>query len=225
MSFRGGPEGAEPRRSRRRTLPGVPKYLWPPVPSGASAGQPRALSRPPLPARVLPPPRPAPPPVSCLWQTPSAGRSAEVPRLALAAGVWGEWPGGGPPRPLRPSVGDGRGCQAGLAWSGVMAGSSGRRRAVSSRPSAAGATDPQLHLLSPRLGRIFRSFSCLSFVPSPPASFPSRWESAGSVSLVQFPLKMQAGAITSGLPGHGGVGRRPRLSQVPGLSRKRIPPS
>lgn len=128
----------------RGTLPGVPKYLC--GRACPQQGQRRAA-----PARLLRPPRaqssPAPPPVSCLWQTQSvgmgtAGGGPRSSRWWLAAGVWGEaaWLGG-PRRPFRPSVGAGCGCQAGLAWAVGDGGSSGRRRAAGSRPSAAGATE------------------------------------------------------------------------------------
>lgn len=84
-----------------------------------------------------------------------------------------------------------------------MAGSSGRRRAVGSRPSAAGATETRsFHLLLSWLGRFFSFFSCLSFVlfsHLASVSFLSRWESAGCFSLLLiFHQKMQARAVTSG---------------------------
>lgn len=205
----------------RRTLPGVPKYLYGmSVPSRASTRRlPRASS-----AHCVV----GPPPASCLWQTLSVG-AAGGPRgwrWWLAAGVWGEvaWLGG-PPRPSRPSVGAGRRYQARPGpW--VMAGSSGRRRAAGSRPSAAGATETQSsHLLSSWLGRVY--FFLFVFCHFLLLSFPSSWESAGGFLLcLILHQKCRLGLSPwDSTSDEEGVGRQPQLPQVPGLSRKRIPPS
>lgn len=143
----------------RRTLPGVPKYLYGmSVPSWASAGQ--------LPCASSAHCAVCPPPASCLWQTLSVG-TAGGPRgwrWWLAAGVWGRGGlAGWPTLSVPPICWCWAGTRPGLPGLWVMAGSSGHRRAAGSRPSAAGATETHSsHLLSSWLGRVF--FSCLSFV-------------------------------------------------------------
>lgn len=199
----------------RRTLPGVPKYLCGmSVPSRASTGQlPRASST----RRVVRPPL-----ASCLWQTLSVG-AARGPggwRWWLAAGVWGEvaWMGG-PPRPFRPSVG------AGLAWS-VVDGRVFRAQKGCRQPSMNSRChrDPKLPSVVILVGKGFLFPVCvLSF--SPPVFSIALGVGRGLLTLI-FHQKCRLGLSPwDSSSDEGGVGRQPQLSQVPGLSRKRIPPS
>lgn len=207
----------------RRTLPGVPKYLYGmSVPSRASAGRlPRASSA----HRVV-----CPPPASCLWQTLSVG-TAGGPRgwrWWLAAGVWGEvaWLGG-PPRPFCPSVGAGRRYQARIAWS-VGDGRALRAQKGCRQPSISSRCQRPTAPICCHLGwEGFVFFFPVCLCPFLLLSFPSSWESAGGFSLhLIFHQKCRLGLSPWDSTGdEGGMGRQPRLPQVPGLSRKRIPPS
>lgn len=157
------------------------------------------------------------------------GDGRRSPRLALVAGSRGLGRGGlagWPTLSILPICWCWAGTRPGLPGLWVMAGSSGRRRAAGSRPSAAGATETHSsHLLSSWLGRVFLFLFVLC--PFLLLSFPSSWESAGGFSLhLIFHQKCRLGLSPWDSTGDGGgVGRQPRLPQVPGLSRKRIPPS
>lgn len=180
----------------RRTLPGVPKYLYGmSVPSRASAGRlPRASSA----HRAV-----CPPPASCLWQTLSVG-TAGGPRgwrWWLAAGVWGEvaWLGG-PPRPFCPSVGAGRRYQARIAWS-VGDGRALRAQKGCRQPSISSRCQRPTAPICCHLGweGFVFFFSCLSLSFSPPVFSIQLGVRRGLLTPSNFPPKMQAGTVTLGL--------------------------
>lgn len=179
-----------------RTLPGVPKYLYGmSVPSRASAGRlPRASSAHHARSVHLQPPVFG---KHCRWGRP------EVPEAG--AGGWqqgsGErWPGwvAHPVHSAHLLV-LGAGTRPGLPGLWVMAGPSGRRRAAGSRPSAAGARDPQLPSVVILVGKGLFFFSCLSLSFSPPVFSIQLGVRRGLLTPSNFPPKMQAGTVTLGL--------------------------
>lgn len=179
----------------RRTLPGVPKYLYGmSVPSRASAGWlPRASSTHCVgcPTSSL---------LSLANTVGGGGRRSR--RLALVAGSRGLGRGGlagGPPRPSCPSVGAGRRYQGRLAWSvgdgRVLRVQKGRRQpSISSRCHR----DPKLPSIVILVGKgLFFPVCLLSF--SPPVFSVELGVGRGLLTLSNFPPKMQAGTVTLGL--------------------------
>lgn len=189
----------------RRTLPGVPKYLYGmSVPSRASrAGR--------LPCASSAHRAVCPPPASCLWQTLSVGWP-EVPPEA-GAGGWqqgsGErWPAwvAHPVRPFRPSVGAGCRYQARLACS-VGDGGQGPQGAEGLQAAVHQQQVPQrptapicCHLGWEGFFVFVFVFSCLSFVLFSSCLFQRELRvSRGLLTPSNFPPEMQAGTVTLGL--------------------------